>query len=69
MYRNLKFVDMKTLNLFKSNLLKGLFVLAAVLYSCNKDIDGFDILNKMSDDALIEGIEVICESITEVAAL
>ena len=47
---------MKTLNLFKSNLLKGLFVLAAVLYSCNKDIDGFDILNKMSDDALIEAI-------------
>ena len=47
---------MKTLSLFKSNLLKGLFVLAAVLYSCNKDIDGFDILNKMSDDALIEAI-------------
>jgi len=47
---------MKTLNLFKSNLLRGLFVLAAVLYSCNKDIDGFDILDKMSDDVLIEAI-------------
>ncbi len=47
---------MKTLNVFKSNLLKGLFVLALILYSCNKDIDGFDILDKMSDDALIEAI-------------
>ena len=56
MYRNLKFIDMKTLNLFKTNLLKGLFVLALTVYSCNKDIDGFDILDKMSDDALIEAI-------------
>ena len=47
---------MKTLNLFKSNLLKGLFVLALILYSCNKDNDGFDILDKMSDDELIEAI-------------
>ena len=47
---------MKTLNLFKSNLLKGLFVLALILHSCNKDIDGFDILDKMSDDELIEAI-------------
>ena len=47
---------MKTLNVFKSNLLKGLFVLGLILYSCNKDIDGFDILDKMSDDALIEAI-------------
>ena len=47
---------MKISNLFKKNVLKTLLVLTAFLYSCNKGMDGINILSKLSDDELIEAI-------------
>ena len=47
---------MKTFNSFNTGVLKSLFALTAFLYSCNKEIDGLNILSKMSDDELIEAI-------------